>query len=197
MDRRLRLVRGLCDVVAVGAALGMIAGRFPVEHMLADTVTAGGDMASHYYAAAYMRDVLLPKGQVTGWCPGNYAGLPLFQFYFFLPFLLIALVSYLVPLTIAFKIGTVLGTFLLPICAYGALRIGGRRRFPRRRSPRSRRSRSFSWKRTRCGVETFRRRSRGSSRSPSGSPSPSSSWACCDAPPRRSAATRGPVSSSP
>jgi hypothetical protein len=124
-DRWLRIVRSLCDAVAVGAALYLIAGKFPREVMFADTVTNGGDMGTHYYAAAYMRDVLLPKGAVTGWCPGNYCGFPLFQFYFFLPFVLIALLSHLIPLTIAFKIGTVLGTFLLPICAYGGARLAG------------------------------------------------------------------------
>lgn len=123
MDLRLRVVRSLCDAVAVGAALYMLAGKFPADVMFADTVTNGGDMGTHYYAAAYLRDVLLPQGAVTGWCPGNYCGFPLFQFYFFLPFLLIALLSYAIPLTIAFKIGTVLGTFLLPVCAYLAFRI--------------------------------------------------------------------------
>jgi hypothetical protein len=121
--RWLRIVRSLCDAIAVGAALYLIAGKFPREFMFANTVTNGGDMGTHYYAAAYMRDVLLPRGAVTGWCPGNYCGFPLFQFYFFLPFVLIALLSHLIPLTIAFKIGTVLGTFLLPVCAYGAARI--------------------------------------------------------------------------
>ena len=120
---RLRVVRSLCDVVAVGAALWLIAGKFPRDVMFADTVTNGGDMGTHYYAAEYMRDWLLPHWSVTGWCPGNYCGFPLFQFYFFLPFLLIALLSHVIPLTIAFKIGTVLGTFLLPICAYGAVRL--------------------------------------------------------------------------
>jgi hypothetical protein len=124
-DRWLRVVRGLCDAVAVGAALYLIAGKFPTEVMFADTVTNGGDMGTHYYAAAYMRDVLLPKGAVTGWCPGNYCGFPLFQFYFWFPFLLIALLSHLIPLTVAFKVGTVAGTFLLPVCAYFGMRIGG------------------------------------------------------------------------
>jgi len=125
MSGRLRFARGLCDAVAVGAALVLIAGKFPASVMFAPTVTNGGDMGTHYYAAAYLRDVLLPKGQVTGWCPGNYCGFPLFQFYFFLPFLIIALLSHAIPLTVAFKIGTVLGTFLLPPCAYLGFLIAG------------------------------------------------------------------------
>lgn len=123
MRIELRWVRALCDAVAIGAALVFIAGKFPGEVMFANTVTNGGDMGTHYYAASYLRNVLLPHGAVTGWCPGNYCGFPLFQFYFFLPFLMMALLSYVIPLTIAFKVVSVAGTFLLPVCAYGALRL--------------------------------------------------------------------------
>src|SRR3989304_3903915 len=50
-------------------------------------VPTGGDMASHYYPAKYLKEVLLPKGRVVGWMQGNYAGFPLFQIYFPCPFL--------------------------------------------------------------------------------------------------------------
>jgi len=120
---RLRpLVRTLLDLAALGAALVFLVSYFPASVMLSTTTTNGGDMASHVYAAAYMRDVLLPHGRVTGWCPGNYCGFPLFQFYFPLPFIAIALASYVIPLNVAFKLGSQLGTFLLPVCAYLSLR---------------------------------------------------------------------------
>ncbi len=93
--------------------------------MFAPTTPNGGDMGSHYFPAHYLRHVLLPQGQVVGWCPGNYAGLPLFQFYFPLPFLLMAGLSLLIPLSVAFKLVSVLGTFLLPPCAYLGLRLAG------------------------------------------------------------------------
>src|SRR5438477_571882 len=99
-----------------------LAAYFPGSVMLSTTTTNGGDMASHVYAAAYLRDELLPHGRVTGWCPGNYCGFPLFQFYFPLPFIVIALASYVIPLNVAFKLGSQLGTFLLPVCAYLSLR---------------------------------------------------------------------------
>ena len=54
-------------------------------------------MASHFYPVVYMRDTLLPKGEITGWCPGNYCGFPLFQFYFPLPFLIMRTARMLVP----------------------------------------------------------------------------------------------------
>ena len=48
-----------------------------------------------------LRAHLLPHGQVIGWCPGNYCGYPLFQFYFPLPFLVISGLSLLVPFQVA------------------------------------------------------------------------------------------------
>ena len=124
-DRLRSWLRALVDLAAVATAVGMIASYFPRALMLSPTITNGGDMASHFYPAVYLRDVLLPRGEITGWCPGNYCGFPLFQFYFPLPFLGIALLGKLIPITIAFKLGTVLGVFLLPICSYLGLRLAG------------------------------------------------------------------------
>ncbi len=124
-DRFRRLIRALVDLGAVATALWMIASYFPRELMFSPTTTNGGDMASHFYPAVYLRDTLLPRGEVTGWCPGNYCGFPLFQFYFPLPFLGVALLGKLIPITVAFKLGTVLGVFLLPICSYLGLRLAG------------------------------------------------------------------------
>lgn len=120
-----RPLRALIDVAVLAATLVFIGSYFPRAVMFTPTITNGGDMGSHYYPALYLRDVLLPKGQVSGWCPGNYCGFPLFQFYFPLPFLNIVALSAAMPLTIAFKIGTVLGTFLLPVCSYVGLRLLG------------------------------------------------------------------------
>jgi hypothetical protein len=54
-DRWLRVVRSLCDAVAVGASLYLIAGKFPTDVMFADTVTNGGDMGTPYYAGVPRR----------------------------------------------------------------------------------------------------------------------------------------------
>ena len=83
-------LRTLLDVGAVGAALVFVGSYFPASVMLTPTITSGGDMGSHYWPALFMHDVLLPKGQVVGWCPGNYCGFPLFQFYFPFPFVLMS-----------------------------------------------------------------------------------------------------------
>jgi len=67
----------------------------------------------------------LPKGKLTGWAPGWYAGFPMLHFYFPFPFLVIALLSAVIKYEVAFKLGTILGIFLLPATTYGAFRVMG------------------------------------------------------------------------
>lgn len=93
------------------------------------TTTAGGDMASHVPTAAYLKNLLLEKGKLIGWYPGNFCGFPLFQFYFPFPFLWIIFLSFFIPLEISFKLISVTGVFLLPLCAYAGMRLT-RRKFP-------------------------------------------------------------------
>lgn len=82
------------------------------------TTTAGGDMGAHHYPAMYMIKELLPHFRLTGWAPGWYAGMPMLTFYFPFPFLLIAILNVVLPYTLAFKLVTALGVFLLPVAAY-------------------------------------------------------------------------------
>ncbi|HEX9757600.1 MAG TPA: 6-pyruvoyl-tetrahydropterin synthase-related protein [Nitrospiria bacterium] len=96
---------------------------FDPKLLFLKTIVTGGDTASHYYTAQYLREELLPKGKIIGWLPGNYAGFPLFQFYFPLPFVIAVILSLFVSLEIAFKITTVLGIFLLPISAYFSFKL--------------------------------------------------------------------------
>ncbi len=91
--------------------------------LLTPTITTGGDTASHYYTAWWLRHELLPSGRLTGWVPGNYAGFPLFQVYFPLPFVLMAALSLLTGLPVAFKLLTVAGLVGLPLSAYWAFRL--------------------------------------------------------------------------
>ena len=121
--RTRQLVRNVLDAGAVIAALVFLGTYYPASVMLSPTTTNGGDMGTHYYPALYLRDVLLPRWQVIGWCPGNYCGYPLFQFYFPLPFVVMSALSTVVAFPIAFKLGTVLGTFLLPVTSYLCLRL--------------------------------------------------------------------------
>ena len=82
------------------------------------TTTAGGDTGAHHYPAIYMIKELLPHFRLTGWAPGWYAGMPMLTFYFPFPFLLIAILNFVLPYELAFKLITALGVFLLPVTAY-------------------------------------------------------------------------------
>jgi uncharacterized membrane protein len=104
---------------------------FAPDIIFSRTTTSGGDTGAHHYPAQYMIQELLPNGRLTGWAPGWYAGMPMLTFYFPFPFLLIALVDYILPYTIAFKLVTILGVFLLPLTVYGMVRLWRiRRPFP-------------------------------------------------------------------
>lgn len=113
----------LVDILALVLITIFLITYFEPKYLFSKTITTGGDTASHYHTAKYLKEVLLPKGKIIGWDQGNYAGFPLFQFYFPLPFLIMVLFSLVIPLQIAFKIVTVLGMFLLPICTYFSLRL--------------------------------------------------------------------------
>ena len=117
------------DLAVLIAVTAYLLSYFTPELLLLPVVATGGDMASHYQTAAYLKDVLLPQGRISGWFPGNFAGFPLLQYYFPLPFLAMMVFCAALPLEAAFKAGTALGTFLLPFCAYAFLRLI-RRPFP-------------------------------------------------------------------
>ena len=91
--------------------------------LVKEGITTGGDTASHYYSAWYLKNVLLPSGRVSGWCPGNLAGYPMFQFYFPLPFLGMVLLSAALPLSIAFKLVTAGGAVVMPLAVWLGLRL--------------------------------------------------------------------------
>ena len=108
----------LIDLLLLAFMYFFLLSYFEPHLLLTPSITTGGDTASHYYTAQYLRDYLLPRGKISGWCQGNLAGFPILQNYFPLPFLLMAVFSWIIPLPIAFKLVTVLGIFLLPLCAY-------------------------------------------------------------------------------
>jgi hypothetical protein len=123
MKRKLVSLENLVNVIILVLIFLFLLSYFDSDVMLSKTITTGGDMASDYYPAKYLKDYLLPHGKIIGWCPGWYGGFPLFQFYFPLTFLLMVLMSYLIPLQISFKIITVLGTFLLPITTFFSMKL--------------------------------------------------------------------------
>ena len=86
--------------------------------LLTGTTPAGGDMGAHVWGPAYLRDVLLPAGKLSGWTADWYAGFPAYQFYMVIPSLLIVALDLVLPYGVAFKLVTVLGVLTLPIAAW-------------------------------------------------------------------------------
>jgi tetratricopeptide (TPR) repeat protein len=123
------LKRLLVHLAVFSLIYGYLLGYFTPSHLLSKTTITGGDTPSHYLTAHHLIHTLLPKDKIIGWMPGNYAGFPMFQFYFPLPFLIMAGLNLLMPLQVAFKLVSVLGIFLLPVCAFSCLRLLGFR-FP-------------------------------------------------------------------
>lgn len=106
----------------LAAAWAFLLFYFKPSLLLLDTMDAGGDTPSFYRPIHHLKNVLLPAGNPLGWDLGNFAGYAPYQFYFLPPSLAIVLLSAVMPLNVAFKLMTVLGVFLLPLCTMLALR---------------------------------------------------------------------------
>ena len=99
------------------------------SQLFKNTTPAGGDMGAHVWLPAYVKSSLLPHLRITGWTPDWYDGFPVLTYYFPGPIIAIALLSYILPYNIAFKLITVLGLLALPVAAYAFGRLA-RIRFP-------------------------------------------------------------------
>ncbi|MDQ6838810.1 MAG: hypothetical protein M3137_10890, partial [Actinomycetota bacterium] len=97
--------------------------------LLTNTTPAGGDTGAHVWGPDFLRHHVLPHFRLTGWAPSWYAGFPAYVFYFPLPALVIAFLSFLLPYGIAFKVVTVAGVLTLPVAAWAFGRLSGMR-FP-------------------------------------------------------------------
>ncbi|MCH7506682.1 MAG: tetratricopeptide repeat protein [Proteobacteria bacterium] len=121
--RQIGDLRFLLDMFVLLVVEVFIISKLDPGSLLTSTTTTGGDTASHFYTLLYLKEVLLPAGLVSGWTPGNYAGFPILQFYFPLDFLFMTLLSGVMSLQVAFKLGSISGILLLPIAAYSMLRL--------------------------------------------------------------------------
>jgi hypothetical protein len=114
--------RGLV-VLTFGAIYLVLLKSLHWKLILTQTTAAGGDMGSHHYIAEYLREELLPRGRVSGWAPGWFAGIPMLTFYFPLPYVLIAALTWPLGDQVAFKLVTVLGLLALPVTSWAAFRV--------------------------------------------------------------------------
>jgi hypothetical protein len=113
-------------VVEAGVIIGIAAlllVYFTPNLLLSKTTTTGGDTGAHIYAPWYLRTHLFEKGLVSGWSPGWFAGFPILHFYFPLIAAFQALVSFVIPYEVAFKLGTTIGVFFMPVGAYLMLKL--------------------------------------------------------------------------
>lgn len=80
-------------------------------------------MGSHHYVSKAARSFF--PWALGGWATGWFAGLPMLEFYFPFPYLLIWLLEHVTGYEVAFKLVTVLGTFGLPVAAWLLFRLMG------------------------------------------------------------------------
>ena len=118
-------LRAGATVFAVGFTWAFLLSYFKPSLLLLDTTIAGGDTPSFLRPIHHLRDTLLPAGDPLGWDLGNFCGYAPYQFYFLPPSLTIVALSYVIPLNVAFKLVTVVGSFLLPLTTTLALRALG------------------------------------------------------------------------
>ncbi|HVM66101.1 MAG TPA: hypothetical protein VMU14_14640, partial [Acidimicrobiales bacterium] len=111
-------------VVLVGCTLFVFLAMHPSKLFL-NTTPAGGDMGAHVWAPWFLKNHLFPHGRISGWAPDWYDGFPALTYYFPGPYLAIALLSYVLPYGVAFKLVSVSGVLSLPLAAYAMGRLLG------------------------------------------------------------------------
>jgi hypothetical protein len=96
--------------------------------LFSPSMDVGGDNGGHVAAPYFLIHHLLNHGRITGWDPQWFDGFPLYVFYFPLPALLVAVLNVVFPYAVAFKLVTVLGTVMLPVCVWAFGYLAGFRR---------------------------------------------------------------------
>jgi hypothetical protein len=106
------------DLIAVAAVVIFLIFEMDPRDIFTSSIPTGGDYGGHYQVPWYMAHYLLPHFQITGWSPDWYDGWPFLIFYFPTPPLMIALLGFILPYNVAFKIFMLIGMICLPICIY-------------------------------------------------------------------------------
>lgn len=82
-----------------------------------NTLTTGGDTGAHVWTSTFVKENLVGSLRPTGWTKDWYAGFPVLHFYFPAPTWAIVMLSYLIPINVAFKLISVSGLFGMPFAA--------------------------------------------------------------------------------
>lgn len=115
--------RAAADALGLTLLVFVLADMLRPSLLLLPTITAGGDTPCHFPTLAWFHERLRPEWRLHGFYPGAYLGHPLLLYYFPFPFLVMSALVPLFGLPVAFKLGTALPVFLLPLMAYGAFRL--------------------------------------------------------------------------
>jgi hypothetical protein len=110
-------VPGAITVLTIASVIVVTLSQLHPSMLLTNTTTTGGDTGAHIAMPKFL-ETLVSHGHLTGWDPGWYDGFPLYTFYFTIPDLFIAIGGWVIPYGVAFKLGTILGSVMLPICAW-------------------------------------------------------------------------------
>lgn len=94
-----------------------LAGLTHIGLWFTNSLSTGGDTASHVYYASLFPD-WLASGKLSGWLPEQFAGFPAFSYYFPLPFIFVSLLAMITSLPIAFKLVSMSAGVLLPASCY-------------------------------------------------------------------------------
>ncbi len=110
-------VPGVITVITIASVIVVTLWQLHPSLLFSNTTTTGGDTGAHIAMPKYLES-LISHGHLTGWDPGWYDGFPLYTFYFTLPDFFIAVGGWIISYDVAFKLGTILGSVLLPVCAW-------------------------------------------------------------------------------
>ena len=119
--RRLSVL-GWIDAVAIVVVMVVVVWSMHPNLVFSSTLITGGDTGAHLVLPAFLRsqgDLL----HLTPWYPGWFAGMPAYTYYFVLPDFVAVLASYLIGFAVAFKLATIMGSVLMPLCAYVMARL--------------------------------------------------------------------------
>ncbi len=110
-------VPGAITIITIASVIVVTLSQLHPGMLLTNTTTTGGDTGAHIAMPKFLESLLV-HGHLTGWDPGWYDGFPLYTFYFTIPDFFIAIGGWIIPYGVAFKLGTILGSVILPICAW-------------------------------------------------------------------------------
>ncbi len=128
-ERAIKLLVTVSALVGTTFVMSLVVHFNPLspgsDLILDNTTPTGGDMGAHVWAPAFLRDHLLPNGQISGWTMDWYGGLPLYRFYMVIPALMIVLLDVVLPYGIAFKVVAMSGLLTFPAACWAFGRLSG------------------------------------------------------------------------